>query len=254
MSAAQPAAPRVQRVTLAVREPAPDLLGAAAALAHDLQAQLAALFVEDLTLLRVAALPVTREIGRVSGVARAFDLADLERILRRQAQQLHEQLATAARAASLVWSFEVRRGDLLEQALELLAPEHAVLLGRRPGAARARPDERSRVTVVLDAAHGDLGALHLALRVARGGNVSVLLAGPQADLQALRVRIEREIGSPPAGAKIELTAEPPRSLLARTSPASYGRALVLSGGFARSDPGTLKALAEAADGLLILVG
>jgi hypothetical protein len=244
----------VQRVTLAVREPAADLLGAAAALAHDLQAQLAALFVEDLTLLRVAALPLTREIGRVSGVARAFDLPDLERMLRWQAQQLHEQLASAARAASLAWSFEVRRGDLLEQALELLAPEQAVVLARRGGAGRARPEEHSRVTVVLDSVGGDLGALHVALRVARGDSVSVLLTGPQADLPSLRVRIEREIGTLPAGGKIELSAEQPQALLARSSLASRARALVLSAGFVRSEPGTLKALVAAVDGPLILVG
>jgi hypothetical protein len=255
MSAAEPEPPRVQRVTLAVREPAPHLLDAAAALARDLQAQLAALFVEDLTLLRVAALPVTREIGGVSGVSRAFDLADLERMLRWQAQQLHEQLASAARAASLAWSFDVRRGDLLEQALELLAPEQAVVLGRRRATAgRARPEERSGVTVVLDAAQGDLCALHIALRVAHGGSVSVLLTGRHADLPALRVRIEREIGSPTAGGKIELTVEGPRALLTRSDPASRGRTLVLSGAVARSDPRTLKALVDAADGLLILVG
>jgi hypothetical protein len=202
----------------------------------------------------VAALPATREIGRVSGVARAFDLADLERMLRWQAQQLHEQLASAAQAASLPWSFEVRRGDLLEQVLELLAPEQAVVLGRRAGAGRARTEERSRVSVVLDSAHGDLGALHVALRVARGGSVSVLLTGPQADLLALRVRVEREIGSLSAGGKIELTTQQPQALLARSGLALRGRALILSGGFVRSDPQTLKALIEATRGLLILVG
>ena len=254
MSAAKAAPPRVQRVTLAVRQPAPDLLGAAAALARDLQAQLAALFVEDLTLLRVAALPVTREIGRVSGVARSFDLPDLERMLRRQAQQLHDQLATAAQTSRLAWSFEVRRGDLLEQALRLLAPEQAVLLGHRQESGRPQFEEHTQLTVVLDAGHIDLAALHFALRVAHGGTVSVLLAGPPDALPALRAQIDRELGSVGAAGRIEFLTGQPIALLARPGAGLRSRALVLSGALVRADRQALKALAEATTAPLILVG
>jgi hypothetical protein len=254
MTTSRRAGPRLERVTLAVREHAPDLLGAAVALARDLQAQLAALFVEDLTLLRVAALPLTREVGRVSGVARALDLPDVERMLRRQAQQLREQLAATAQAASLAWSFEVRRGDLLEQALSLLAPEQAVVLGHRTAGLRAALDELTQVTALLDAADPELRALHVALQLAQGRPLAVLLTGPPEALPALRVRVEEELASSRAKARIELAPEHSLARLARTSAALRSRVLVLGGTTIYADPQALRALVQATSAPIILVG
>jgi hypothetical protein len=244
------AGPRLERVTLAVREHAPDLLGAAAQLARDLQAELAALFVEDRTLLRVAALPITREIGRVSGVSRAFDLPDLERMLRRQAEQLREQVAAAAEAGSLAWSFEVRRGDLLEQAMASLAPERAVVLGHRtpqpPSAAR----EPASITAVLDAADAELRALEVALRLAGDQPLTVLLTGAEPALATRRAQVERALAAGGTKPTIELA---PEAALPRLARARRARIVVVSGTILRADPGALAALIEATAAPLILV-
>jgi len=240
--------PRLERVTLAVREHAPDLLDAAAELARDLQAELAALFVEDRTLLRVAALPITREIGRVSGVARAFDLPDLERVLRRQAEQLREQLAATAQAASLAWSFEVRRGDLLEQALALLAPEQAVVLGRR---APAAPREHAPIAAVLDATDTELRALQVALRLAGDQPLTVLLTGAEPAWEARRAQVERALAAGATRPRIELVPEGELPRLAHTRRA---RIVVASGTILRADRDALAALLDAIAAPLILVG
>jgi hypothetical protein len=251
MTATLPTGPRLERVTLAVRQHVPDLLGAAAELARDLQAELAALFVEDRTLLRVAALPITREIGRVSGVSRAFDLPDLERLLRRQAEQLREQVAAVAQAGSLAWSFEVRRGDLLEQAMASLAPERAVVLGHRtphpPSAAR----EPAPITAVLDAADAELRALQVALRLAGDQPLTVLLTGAEGALRARRAQVERALAAGGTRLGIEFA---PRAELPRLARARRARIVVVSGTILRADPDALAALIDAVSAPLILVG
>jgi hypothetical protein len=241
-------------VTVAVRGGAPDLLGTAAALARSMQAQLAGLFVEDVTLLRVAALPVTREVGRVSGVARAFDVPELERMLRRQAEQLRQVVAEVAQAASLPWSFEVRRGDLLEQALSLLEPAHLVVLGRAAPEPRAAPAELAGVTAWLDAADPELRALEVALRLAGDRPLLLLLAGAQGALPQLRARVEAQLES--GGARSTTIRAATQGAVGElgSAAASRHRALVLGPSPIRTDRKALKALVEAQPGLLVLVG
>jgi hypothetical protein len=248
MTATQPAGPRLERVTLAVRQPAPDLLGAAADLARDLQAELAALFVEDRTLLRVAALPITREIGRMSGVSRAFEVPDLERMLRRQAELLREQVAAAAQAGRLAWSFEVRRGDLLEQAMASLAPERAVVLGHRTPRPPAAAREPAPVTAVLDAADAELRALQVALRLAGDQPLTVLLTG--AEPEARRAQVEHAFAGRGPRPSIELA---PGTALPRRALARRARIVVVSGTILRADRGALAALIDAITAPLILV-
>jgi hypothetical protein len=243
--------PRLERVTLAVGEHAPDLVDAAAGFARELQAELAALFVEDRTLLRVAALPITREIGRVSGVARAFDLPDLERMLRRQAEQLREQLAAMAQAASLTWSFEVRRGDLLEQALASLAPAQAVVLGHRAARAGTAPREPAPITALLDAADTELRALQVALKLAGDEPLRVLLSGAQPVHEARRAQVEHALAAGGARATVELA---PQAALPRLARTRRSRIVVASGTILCADREALAALIDALAAPLILVG
>lgn len=144
------------RVVLAPRAgvDARSLLDEAAVLARALDAELEAVLVEEADLLRCVALPVTVEIGLVSGAVHPADPEATRRVLARRAEQLRVLVAQTAAALDLPWSFVVTRGDLVREALAaavaapvLLAPprsavQHAV--GPRPGA-------RSRSTVaVLD--------------------------------------------------------------------------------------------------------
>src|SRR5512134_1124767 len=92
-------------------------LQAAAALAASFQAELAGLFVEDVNLLRMAALPFTRELGLASGSMRPIEITDIERGFRRHAEQTRKALEGAAVASSLRWSFQVVRGQPLSAVL-----------------------------------------------------------------------------------------------------------------------------------------
>jgi len=109
-----------------------------ARLAREMQAELLGLFIEDVELLRFAALPFAREIGGASAQARAVDLASLERELRAQARALEREIAAILGAGS--WTLRVERSSpllaieaALAQVLEpaLLLPPGARLAGER---------------------------------------------------------------------------------------------------------------------------
>ncbi|HXG28370.1 MAG TPA: hypothetical protein VNJ47_05920 [Nevskiales bacterium] len=84
------------------------------------QVELQGLFVEDINLLRLAALPFAREISRTSTAARPLEPQRLEQLLRYQAENVEKLLAECAGRAGLPWSFRVVRGRFPRE-LEALA-------------------------------------------------------------------------------------------------------------------------------------
>jgi len=82
------------------------------AIARALDADLAALFIEDTDLLRLAALPFARELGQVSALPRRLQGPGLEQSLRFQARRARESLAMVAAHTSVRWTFEVVRGRM----------------------------------------------------------------------------------------------------------------------------------------------
>jgi hypothetical protein len=93
---------------------------AVARLAQQMQAEFLGLFIEDLELLRFAALPFAREIGFPSAELRTLDVAGLERQLRSQAAGLRQALAAALDASGVSWSLRVARAapaDAVQAAL-----------------------------------------------------------------------------------------------------------------------------------------
>lgn len=119
----------------------PDLLRLAAMFAEPSRVdELLGLFVEDVTLIRAAELPVTREIGVVSGRVRELDPGGVLALMQRQADVLREQLAAIAAELQLPLSFRIARGRLLEQAMLLLPTVDLLFLcGRRGGVLPAAP-------------------------------------------------------------------------------------------------------------------
>jgi len=83
----------------------------AAALALD--AELDALFVEDVNLLRLAGLPFARELGLTSSQPRRLQNPAMERMLKSQARRAQALLATIAERASVRWRFHVARGQMI---------------------------------------------------------------------------------------------------------------------------------------------
>lgn len=109
-----PIKPSIYRVLVALDASVRDLsaLEAAADLAGGIPVELLGLFVEDINLLRLAALPFAREVAYGSAGDRPFDVQSLEREFRAQAERLRRSLAVAAYRMHGTWSFRVVRGDL----------------------------------------------------------------------------------------------------------------------------------------------
>ena len=103
---------------------------AAARLATGLRAELQALFIEDVNLRRLAGLPFAQELGITSAQPRRFDVAELERSIGAQTQQVRRALEAAARELPLIWSLEVVRGDLVAVVLERTEAADLLVLGR----------------------------------------------------------------------------------------------------------------------------
>lgn len=105
-------------------------LEAAAGLASALDAELSGVFVEDVNLMRIAALPFTRELGLTSAALRPFEVSALERAFRLQAGRSREQLAAIASAFNLRWSFQTVRGQVLAAVLECVREPDLVVFGK----------------------------------------------------------------------------------------------------------------------------
>ena len=125
-------ASRFERIVVAC-DPSPigwAAVETAAALAASLQAELAGLFVEDVNLVRMAALPFTREMGLASALARPIEIIDIEREFRRHAELTRKALEDAALASSLRWSFQVVRGQPLTVVLSAAEASDLLVVGR----------------------------------------------------------------------------------------------------------------------------
>jgi hypothetical protein len=114
-------------------------LAAAVQLARSAGAELAALFVEDSNLLRLASLPFAQETGAASAAPRRMAAADIERAFKVQAEQLKRALADAAQRHELQWTFEIARGQGLRVLLEWTGVSDAVVLAGGAGRTSWQP-------------------------------------------------------------------------------------------------------------------
>ena len=188
---------------------------AATALAARLDAELHALFVEDINLLRLAALPFARETCLTSATTRRLQNPDMERALRAEATRAQATLATVATRLNVRWSFQVTRGQMAAQVSEaavetdlialtfsgsvpaglahIAATMETVMQGAPcpllmlpPGAAIRPP-----FVVIYDGSPASVRALRLAgqLAEAEGKGVTVLLVAAEPS-KARQLRIE----------------------------------------------------------------
>ncbi|NIP72713.1 MAG: universal stress protein [Gammaproteobacteria bacterium] len=115
-------------------------LESAAELAARLRAELSALFVEDINLMRLAALPFAREMFFGSVTGRRLDLASMEHSLRGQAGRLRRLLEAVAGARRVQWAFEVARGNVTAELVARSSGYDLLILGRL-GSTPGRPRE-----------------------------------------------------------------------------------------------------------------
>ena len=173
-------------------------LEAAAEMATRLKAELIGIFVEDINLLHMAGLPFAEEIRLYS--TEKLDTAQLERLLRHQAQQAREMLEHIAQPRTLRHTFRVLRGLVPEQVMQAALEADMLVLGRsgrspscRKGlgsTARSAIDEGS-VNVMLmrpgvTAAEGPLLVLYDASEASKRALTTALeIAGPASTLNLL---------------------------------------------------------------------
>lgn len=108
-------------------------LTAAAALAAEMDAELAGLFVEDINLQHLIGLPFAREFSLLTGAGRSLSQGDVERSWRREAEAMQHLLAEAAKRLRLRWSFRVARGRVSAEVNTLAQAFDLIVLGQRSG-------------------------------------------------------------------------------------------------------------------------
>ena len=105
-------------------------LRAASEIASELGADLVGVFIEDVNLVRLAALPVTREIGQTSGRIRELDERTMGRQLRGLALRAERALAQEAGRRQVRWSFSVSRGTIGAELWGAASEADLVVMGR----------------------------------------------------------------------------------------------------------------------------
>jgi nucleotide-binding universal stress UspA family protein len=243
-------------------------MNAAAALAEKLGAELTAIFVEDLDLVRLAALPFAREIG-ANAESRPFEASRLERRLRTEVREAREACEVAAAATRVRARFEVVRGSVVHEILLAAEGADMLVLGRASSTTRrCAPLGRtaqsvlagSTRTIAVVPAVGDLGrpvavvhdgseasrrALDLGLRLAGEDhdNLVVLIPGHHARSEELAAEAgdaARAFGIEP---RVERLREGPAALEAVLN-ARGCRALVIDRGSSLLDAGGILALVQ----------
>jgi len=141
-------------------------LEAATRLAARAEAELIAVFVEDINLLRAAALPDAAQVTLPSGAAHPLDASALEAHLRALAAEARRALDAAATRRRLRPSFRVVRGSVAAEVLAASLEADLLILGRASRSLSRR---------------GRLGAT--AFAVAEGAGGPVLLLPPGASFE-----------------------------------------------------------------------
>ncbi len=165
-------------------------LESGAELAARLEAELFGLFVEDADLLRAAAVPLTRHVNLLTGVADVLDSVATEAQLARTAEAARARLEAVATKRRVRWSFTTVRGamhaeletatgeaDLLvirgatalrDRDLSLRAQRAGAVLVIPPGTQLSHP-----VSVCIDDSPGAVDALQLGATLAAGGDADM---------------------------------------------------------------------------------
>jgi hypothetical protein len=123
-------APVPARIWLALDAPGRNEgpLEAAVGLARELHGEVAAVFVENVDLIRLAGFPGAAETRLFGREAVPLALDELEAALRAQALLIERMLGRVARQAGVSWSFQRTRGRIVHLALELAASAECIVL------------------------------------------------------------------------------------------------------------------------------
>ena len=243
---------RVRRVLVTLSGTREELerLNAAAELAASLEAELAALFVEDDDLLRACRLPEMHEVGGRTAQLRGLAPDSLERALRTAAERAERMLRSIAEARALPFSFRTARGKFPDALLALAGELDAILLNatRRSALRRTRP-----VAAVYDG-EAARPALEVARRLAQASGADCLVLIPAADHAAFAESLDqvRALFGETGFLARRLAVGEPADLIEAAN-ALGAAALVLPAGYAGDDPARLGALRRGLRGDLLIL-
>lgn len=239
-----------------------ETLELAAALAAKVGTELDVVFVEDANLLRLADLPVTREIDRLSGMTRELDSRRILRALHCEVQHLRREILRLGKTTSVRSTVRVVRGHYLTEALMAsqrveitfvhgarralpgenlpAAPARSEAAGPARAASR-RPRGRKILWTLFDGSAAGARALKVALMLARtlAGDVVVLVSGSGAEEIEARKQQAR-IAADGADLQFLAVAENWYSQLGRALAPGSGGLLIL----AKKDPEQVDAAAR----------
>lgn len=110
----------LKRIAITLRAGSTEVRGlsALARLAAEHTAELSGVYIEDVDLLRAAALPLTLELCRTTNVVRPVESGALARQLREQAVAARQALAATAELSGAKWSFRTVRERAARAVLE----------------------------------------------------------------------------------------------------------------------------------------
>jgi hypothetical protein len=168
-------------------------------LAQHLDAELEAVFIEDLDVLRAADLPFVREFRFGSLQLERFDQERLATELRAAARRAEASLARHAALRLVPWHFRVWRGSLDQELLTVLEADVLAVNRPRPLAgAAAWHGHQGAVAVCYDADErgGRALAAAAALALAAQARLTVLLPGDGRSFDELKRQVENAMPRP----------------------------------------------------------
>lgn len=248
------AAAGIRRILLALSGAAEELasIDAAADLAAALGAELTALFIEDVNLLRASRLPMMWEMGRYSAQLRQVQADSMVRLLKAAARRSEQALLRAAQARSLRCSFHVLQGKPVHSLLAQAARLDLVVLGQRAvfGKGSLRP-----LVVLFDGSMAAAATLAVGLKLARATGRPCLVLVLAADAPTYRERLQQAtwaVGEPQQVILQRLQDASP-TVLSQVVNGLHAAALVLPAEYAEDDIARLDTLRTSLNCDLLLV-
>lgn len=193
-------------VTLDAFEVSAQALEQAVRLAERMGAQLEGIFIEDIDLIEISALPFLREVRTVSRSENAIDLARMEQELRVLARRAERLLSEQAARHNVAWSFRVWRGSIDGDLLAADIEADVLALSRLGAALTSGKAARSRstaVTVLYTGTDASMRALDTARNLAAEPQKELIVLLPvedEAEAASLQAMAAQRLGQDAARA------------------------------------------------------
>ncbi|MGD8785732.1 MAG: universal stress protein [Thioalkalispiraceae bacterium] len=160
------------------------ILQTATLMANRLNAQLNAMFVEDINLLRLAELPFVREMVYGTAKGRQINPVEMERALRAQTTRLRELVETIAEQQNIKIKFDVLRGDIAPELCSASKQVDLLIVGKSAETFRRSQKIGSVTKTILTSASCSILILQNNAAIERP--VAVLFTGSETSRKALQ--------------------------------------------------------------------